>query len=74
MPIFINKGEILLLISEIWPCYSLARNLFKHTYFLLIASLLFTPFPYSKSVPASGGFLLLCVPVHRSRCEYVFNG
>lgn len=43
MPIFINKG------SEIWPCYSLARNLFKHTYFLLITSLLFTPFSLLRS-------------------------
>lgn len=54
MPIFINKG------SEIWPCYSLARNLSKHTYFLLIASLLFTPFPYFE-VSASGWWVPIIV-------------
>jgi len=40
MPVHINKA------SEIWPCYSLARSLFKHIDFLLIISLLFIHFPY----------------------------
>lgn len=47
MPVRINKA------SQIWPCYSLARNLFKHTYFLLIISVLFIHFPHSE-VSAKG--------------------
>jgi len=42
MPVHINKE------SKICPVYSLARKLFKHTYFLLVISVLFIHFPYSE--------------------------
>lgn len=55
MSVHINKA------NEIWPCYSLARNLFKHTYFLLIISLLFTHFPWFEVT--ARGQLGLCYRV-----------